>query len=74
MVFIQDYFLIYLVFYFILLLFYRTLIQKIQNVTSEDMKSIAEKYIRPLLDPKTTLSAIVCHNSKYEEVARRFSE
>jgi hypothetical protein len=38
------------------------------------MKKVANKYLLPLFDAKISLSTIVCHSSKYQDVSEGFAK
>ncbi|XP_034934378.1 uncharacterized protein C05D11.1-like [Chelonus insularis] len=50
----------------------RSMVQKIYTVDIKDLNDVANKYIKPLFDPKVGKTSIVCHPSKVSEVAEGF--
>ncbi|XP_046403336.1 uncharacterized protein C05D11.1-like [Ischnura elegans] len=52
----------------------RHLVSLIPNVTVEDLKRVGKQLVAPLFDPKRSMTTIVCHPSKVEEVVMGFKE
>lgn len=51
----------------------RTLLELVDKVTVDDLNRVGEKYVRPLLNPCLTKTAIVCDLNKSEEIKKEFS-
>ncbi|XP_071452193.1 uncharacterized protein C05D11.1-like [Hetaerina americana] len=52
----------------------RYLVSLIPKVTVEDLKRVGKQLVAPLFDPKRSVTTIVCHPSKVEEVVMGFKE
>ncbi|XP_025203253.1 uncharacterized protein C05D11.1-like isoform X2 [Melanaphis sacchari] len=52
----------------------RNLIQKISEVTLEELPLIGNKYVMPLFNPSYTRTAMVCPPSKLDDVANEFKK
>lgn len=50
----------------------RTLLELVDKVTVDDLNRVGEKYVRPLLNPSRTKTAIVCDLNKAEEIKKEF--
>ncbi|KAI1290107.1 hypothetical protein HDE_08397 [Halotydeus destructor] len=50
------------------------LVEKVMQVTIEDMKRVAPIYLRPLFDVSKSRCSVCCHPSKVEEVTNGFKE
>ncbi|CAD6227691.1 GSCOCG00001371001-RA-CDS [Cotesia congregata] len=50
----------------------RSMVQKIYTVSIKDLNRVANKYIKPLFDPKQCKTTIVCTPSKVAEIANAF--
>ncbi|KOC67604.1 Uncharacterized protein C05D11.1 [Habropoda laboriosa] len=48
------------------------MVQRVSEVTIEDMDRIASQYLKPLFDPKKCRTTIVCHSSKVPEIIDAF--
>ncbi|XP_071875981.1 uncharacterized protein C05D11.1 [Bombus fervidus] len=48
------------------------MVQRVSEVTIEDMSRIASQYLKPLFDPKQCKTTIVCHPSKVPEIVDAF--
>ncbi|KAF3427311.1 hypothetical protein E2986_02562 [Frieseomelitta varia] len=48
------------------------MVQRVSEVTIEDMGRIASQYLKPLFDPKQCKTTIVCHSSKVPEIVDAF--
>ncbi|KAK1127835.1 hypothetical protein K0M31_003327 [Melipona bicolor] len=48
------------------------MVQRVSEVTIEDMGRIASQYLKPLFDPKQCKTTIVCHPSKVPEIVDAF--
>ncbi|CAK9798548.1 Uncharacterized protein C05D11.1 [Anthophora plagiata] len=48
------------------------MVQRVSEVTIEDMGRIASQYLKPLFDPKECRTTIVCHSSKVPEITDAF--
>ncbi|XP_017886890.1 uncharacterized protein C05D11.1-like [Ceratina calcarata] len=48
------------------------MVQRISEVTIEDMGRIASQYLKPLFDPKECKTTIVCHPSKVQDIVDAF--
>ncbi|XP_017766196.1 PREDICTED: uncharacterized protein C05D11.1-like [Eufriesea mexicana] len=48
------------------------MVQRVSEVTIEDMSRIASQYLKPLFDPKQCRTTIVCHPSKVPEIVDAF--
>ena len=61
---------LWLVFFFF---FCRNLLERIPQVSLEDLMRVGHKYIAPLFDPAQSSCAICCHPSKVEEIREEFN-
>ncbi|XP_050536252.1 uncharacterized protein C05D11.1-like [Daktulosphaira vitifoliae] len=50
------------------------LIKKISLVKLDDLPEIGRKYVMPLFNPKSTITAMVCPSTKVEEIANEFEK
>ncbi|XP_003399672.2 uncharacterized protein C05D11.1 [Bombus terrestris] len=48
------------------------MVQRVSEVTIEDMSRIASQYLKPLFDPEQCKTTIVCHSSKVPEIVDAF--
>lgn len=48
------------------------MVQRVSEVTIEDMSRIASQYLKPLFDPEQCKTTIVCHPSKVPEIVDAF--
>lgn len=54
--------------------FYRDLIERVAQVTLEDVKRVALKYFTPLVDPSSSKTVIVCHPSNVQETVQELEK
>ena len=52
----------------------RKLIEKIAQVSMDDMKRVGPKYIAPLFDASQSNCAICCHPTKVKDVVSEFQK
>ncbi|XP_065211610.1 uncharacterized protein C05D11.1-like [Planococcus citri] len=52
----------------------RELIQKVKNVKISDMEEVGKRYIAPLFDQESSLTAILCDQTNTEEIKDGFSQ
>lgn len=50
------------------------MVQNISAVTMKDIERVAPQYLKPLFEPSSCKTTIVCHPSKSSEIAKSFKE
>jgi len=52
----------------------RELLEKMQNVTVEEVKETLKKYVLPIFDPATSIAVVVSSPAKADEISENFSK
>lgn len=52
----------------------RRMVQRILEVTIDDLKRVLPKYVEPLFVPEKSWTTVICHSSKAAEIGESFKK